>query len=176
MKTTHTFLVCLFILSSISTIYAQYGGNGYGNNGYGNNGYGGSGGYNRGSGMNQMGGGMNQGGQPEKPKEIPAEETASKIVADMKPALNLDELQAIAISNVLIESINTQSRILKQDTSQDEQMKDFQALSESTDRKINQFLSKEQKEKYLAFKEDRKNQKKSKSKEKSKSKSKEKQE
>jgi hypothetical protein len=83
---------------------------------------------------------------------------------EMKPAINLDELQVIAISNVLIESLNTQGRILKQDTSQDEQMKDFQALSESTDRKINQFLSNEQKEKYLAFKEDRKNQKKSKEK------------
>lgn len=156
MKTTQKFLVFAFILLSITTVSAQYGGNGYGNNGYGGNGYGG--------GMNRMGGGMNQGSQPEKPKEIPAEETASKIVAEMKPALNLDELQAIAITNVLIESLNTQGRILKQDSTQDEQIKDFQALSESTDRKINQFLSKEQKEKYLVFKEERKNQKKSKSK------------
>lgn len=172
MKTTHAFLAFAFILFSISTISAQYGGNGYGNNGYGNNGYGGNG-YG-GGGMNQMGGGMNQQSQPEKPKEIPAEETAAKIVREMKPALNLDELQVIAISNVLIESLNTQGRILKQDSTQDEQMKDFQALSESTDRKINQFLNKEQKEKYIIFKEDRKNQKKSKVK--SKSKSKEKQE
>ena len=161
MKTTKTFLASLFMLFSISTIYAQYGNNGYGNNGYGGNGYG------SGSGMNQMGG-MNQRSQPEKPKEIPAEVTVAKVMEEMKPAVGLDELQVIAISNVLIESINTQGRILKQDSTQDEQIKDFQALSENTDRKIMNFLNKDQKDKYLAFKEDRKNPKKSKSKEKKK--------
>lgn len=150
---------------SINTISAQYGGNGYGNNGYGGSGY------NRG-GMNQMGGGMSQGSQPEKPKEIPVEVTVAKVMEEMKPAVNLDELQVIAISNVLTESIRTQGVLLKQDYNQEDQMKNFQALSEITDRKINQFLSPEQKEKYLAFKEDRKNQKKTKSKEKSKSKEK----
>lgn len=164
MRTRQTFLVLAFILLSITSVSAQYGGNGYGGNGYG--GYGGNG-YG-GGGMNQMGSVMNQQSQPEKPKEIPADITAAKIVEEMKPALNLDELQAIAITNVLIESLNTQGRILKQDSTQDEQIKDFQALSESTDRKINQFLSKEQKEKYLVFKEERKNQKKSKEKSKSK--------
>ena len=163
MKTTHAFLVFLFILSSITTVSAQYGGNGYGNNGYG-----GTGGYNRGNGMNQMGGGMNQGGQPEKPKEIPAEETVALLIEQMKPALNLDELQTIAISNVLLESLRTQGVLLKQDFSNEDQMKNFKALSETTDRKINQFLSQEQKEKYLVFKEDRKNQKKTKEKSKSK--------
>jgi hypothetical protein len=162
MKTRQTFLVFTLMLLSFTSVSAQYGGNGYGGGGYGGNGYGGGR-------ANQMGSTMNQ-SQPDKPKEIPAEETASKIVAEMKPALNLDELQVIAISNVLIESINTQGRILKQDTSQDEQIKDFQALAESADRKINQFLSKEQKEKYLAFKEDKKNQKKTKDKSKSKKK------
>jgi hypothetical protein len=157
MRTIQTIVVSVFVLFSITTASAQYGGNGYGGGG---NGYGGN------NGMNQMGSGMNQRSQPEKPKEIPAEVTVAKVMEEMKPAVNLDELQVIAISNVLIESLNTQGRILKQDTSQDEQIKDFQALSESTDRKINQFLSNEQKEKYLAFKEDRKNQKKSKSKEK----------
>ena len=165
MRTRQTFLVFAFILLSITSISAQYGGGGYGGNGYGGNGYGGNG---YGGGMNQM----NQQSQPEKPKEIPVEVTAAKITEEMKPALNLDELQVIAITNVLIESLNTQGRILKQDTNQDEQMKDFQALSESTDRKINQFLNQDQKEKYLVFKEDRKNQKKSKDKSKSKTKEK----
>ena len=160
MKTIKTFLASLFILISINTISAQYGNNGYGGNGYGN-------GYGNNSGMSQMGG-MNQNSQPEKPKEIPAEVTVAKIMEDMKPAVGLDELQAIAISNVLIESLNTQGRILKQDSTQDEQIKDFQALAENTDRKIINFLNKDQKEKYLAFKEERKNPKKSKSKEKKK--------
>lgn len=161
MKTTKTFLAGLFMLLSITTISAQYGNSGYGGGGYGGNGYG------SGGGMNQMGG-MNQRSQPEKPKEIPAEETVAKVMEDMKPAVGLDELQVIAISNVLIESLNTQGRILKQDSTQDEQMKDFQALSENTDRQIMNFLNTDQKEKYLAFKEDRKNPKKSKSKEKKK--------
>ncbi len=162
MKTTKTFLAILFMLLSITTISAQYGNGGYGgNNGYGGNGYG-----NRG-GMNQMGG-INQRSEPEKPKEIPAEVTVAKVMEDMKPAVELDELQVIAISNVLIESINTQGRILKQDSTQDEQIKDFQALSENTDRQIMNFLNKDQKEKYLAFKEERKNPKKSKSKDKKK--------
>lgn len=171
MKTTNTFLACLFMLLSITAVSAQYGGNGYGNNGYG-----GSGGYNRGGGMNQMGGGMNQNSQPEKPKEVPVEETVALVIEQMKPALNLDELQTIAISNVITESMKAQGVLLKQDFSNEDQMKNFQALSEITDRKINQFLSPEQKEKYLAFKEDRKIQKKSKDKSRGKSKSKEKQE
>lgn len=161
MKTTKTFLASLLILLSITTISAQYGNSGYGGGGYGGNGYG------SGGGMNQMSG-MNQRSEPEKPKEIPAEVTVAKVMEDMKPAVELDELQVIAISNVLIESINTQGRILKQDSTQDEQMKDFQALAENTDRQIMNFLNKDQKEKYLAFKEERKNPKKSKSKEKKK--------
>ena len=155
MKTTRSFIVNVFMLLFITAISAQYGGNGYGNNGYG-----GGGGYNRGGGMNQMGGGINQNAQPEKPKEIPAEVSAAKIVEQMKPDLNLDELQIIAISNVLAESIRTQGILLKQNFSNEDQIKNFQALSETTDRKINQFLSPEQREKYLVFKEDRKKQKK----------------
>lgn len=162
MKTTKIFLASVFVLLSITTISAQYGNNGYGNNGYGGNGYGNSGG------MNQMNSAMNQRSQPEKPKEIPPEETAAKVVEEMKPALNLDVLQEIAISNVLVESLHAQGRILKQEISQDEKIKNFQILSENTDRKIMDFLNKDQKEKYLVFKEERKNSKKSKSKEKKK--------
>jgi hypothetical protein len=161
MRSTKTFLASLFMLLSITTISAQYGNNGYGGNGYGGNAYG------NGGGMSQMGG-MNQNSQPEKPKEIPAEETVAKYMNEMKPAIGLDELQSIAISNVLIESVHTQGRILKLNLSQDDQMKEFQLLAESTDKKINDFLNKDQKDKYIAFKEDRKNPKKSKSKEKKK--------
>ncbi|WP_269227585.1 hypothetical protein [Flavobacterium eburneipallidum] len=155
-----------FILLSITNVSAQYG-NGYGG-GYGGNGYGGYGG-----GMNQMGSTMNQ-SQPEKPKEIPVEVTAAKIVEDMKPALNLDELQVIAITNVIKESLKAQGVLMKQEYPQEEQMNNFKALAETTDQKINQFLNKDQKEKYIIFKENRKTQKKTKEKSKSKDKSKEK--
>jgi hypothetical protein len=155
MNAKQKFIGCLLILISINSVSAQYGNNGYG--GYGGNGYGSS---NR---MSQMGG-MNQRSEPEKPKEIPNEEIVAKYMEDMKPAVGLDELQSIAISNVLLESVNTQGRILKLNLSQDEQINEFQLLSENTDKKINNFLNKDQIDKYLAFKEDRKNSKKSKSK------------
>jgi hypothetical protein len=164
MKATQKFLVFVFVLLSITSVSAQYG-----NNGYGNGGYGGSGRMN--NGMSQM----TQPSQPEKPKEIPVEVTAAKLVDDMKPALNLDELQVIAINNVLIESLREQGVLLKQQYSQEDQIKNFKALAETTDQKINQFLSKEQKEKYIVYKEERQNRKKTKEKPKSKEK-KEKQE
>ena len=159
MKTKNKFLASLIILITTYSVSAQYGNNGYG--GYGGNGYG------RNNGMNQMGG-MNQRSEPEKPKEIPNEEIVAKYMEEMKPALSLDELQTIAISNVLLESVNAQGRILKLNLSQDEQMKEFQLLSENTDKKINNYLNKDQKDKYIAFKEDRKNPKKTKSKQKKK--------
>ena len=158
MRTIQSIALSIFVLFSINIVSAQYGNNGFGGNGMNQ----------RGNGMNQMGSSMGQQSQPEKPKEIPAEVTVAKVMEEMKPALNLDELQVIAISNVLTESIRTQGVLLKQEYSQEDQMKNFQSLAETTDRKINQFLSQEQKEKYLVFKEDRKNQKKSKEKSKSK--------
>ena len=159
MKTLQNLLALSFILFSIGTVSAQYGNGGYGN-GYGN-GYGGGNGYGSGR-MSQMGG-MNQQSQPEKPKEIPVEVTVGKIIDRMKPEINLDELQVIAISNVLTESIRTQGILMKQVTNQEDQIKDFKALSETTDRKIMDFLNEDQKPKYLAFKEELKTQKKSKS-------------
>lgn len=161
MRTIQSLAILAIVLFSMHTVSAQYGNYGYG-------GMGGNGINQRGGGMNQMGSSMGQQSQPEKPKEIPAEVTAATIMEDMKPALNLDELQAIAVSNVLIESIKAQGVLLKQEYNQEDQMKNFKALAETTDRKINQFLSQEQKEKYLAFKEDRKSAKKSKEKSKSK--------
>jgi hypothetical protein len=158
MKPIPKIVVNLFILFSFNIAFAQYG-NGYGNNGYGNgNGYGSNS-------MGQMGQ-MDQGSQQETEKVIPVEVTVSKVMKKMTPAINLDELQVIAISNVLKESINTQGRILKLNATQEEQMENFKILGETTDRKILEFLNKDQKVKYLIFKEESKNPKKSKSKKK----------
>ncbi|HAH56392.1 MAG TPA: hypothetical protein DCM02_14205 [Flavobacterium sp.] len=158
MKTTNKFAASLFILISLNTVSAQYGNNGYGNNGYGRN-----------NGMNQMGS-MSQRSEPEKPKEIPVEEIVAKYMEDMKPALGLDELQTIAISNVLVESVNAQGRISKLNLSQEDLMNEYKLLSESTDRKIINYLNKDQKDKYLVFKEELKQPKKSKEKKKKKDK------
>jgi hypothetical protein len=130
-------LTLLFLLS-ITTINAQFGNSGFGN-----------GMDRRNNSMNQI----NQGIPEDKPEEIPVEKTVADIIGKMKPAVNLDELQVIAISNVLKESIREQGILLKQNFSQEDQIKNFTALSEVTDRKIMAFLNKEQKEKYLLFKE-----------------------
>lgn len=162
MKPIQILLVSAFLLLSANTISAQYG-NGYGN-GYGGNGYG------NGGRMSQMNSGMSQ--EREKPKEIPVEVTVGKIIERLKIAVNLDELQVIAISNILTESIRSQGIIIKQENSQADKIKDMKALSEITDSKVMVLLNKDQKEKYLAFAEEMKNPKKSKADKKSKKESK----
>jgi hypothetical protein len=161
MKPIQKLLVIVFLLLSIGTISAQYN-NGYGGNGYGGNGYGR---------MSQMNSGMGQ--EASKPKEIPVEVTVGKIMEKLKTEINLDELQVIAISNILTESIRSQGIIIKQESSQADKIKDIKALSEITDSKVMVLLNKDQKEKYIALTEELKNPKKPKSDKKSKKKSEE---
>ena len=140
MKSIQSLFLFVFTILSINIISAQYG-NGY-NNGYGR---GGSMGMDR----NMMQG---QQSAPSKPKEIPAEETAAKIVEQMKPEVNLDELQAIAIINVLTDSLKEQGILLKNESSnQDQKIEQMKALREETNKKINAFLNPDQKAKYTAF-------------------------
>jgi hypothetical protein len=147
MKIVQSLAISAFVLLSIQTVSAQYG-----NNGYGGGAYGGSG---------RMNSGMNQDRSQDKPREIPAEETISKIMLKLKPAVGLDELQEIAIANILLESIKRQGVILKQETNQSDQMKDIQILSENTERRIVELLNEDQKEKYKIFSEESRNPKKS---------------
>jgi hypothetical protein len=133
-------LLVLFYNSS----HAQFG---FGGNGMGR--------------MNQMGGmgrmNQQQPMAPEKPKEIPVEVTVGKIMERLKPDLNLDALQEVAITNILTQSIKSQSAIIKQEISQDSKIKEIQTLSELTDSKIKQLLSQSQKEKYKLIQEEAKN-------------------
>ncbi|TDP02369.1 hypothetical protein [Flavobacterium sp. 245] len=169
MKPTNIFFLLIFTICCSNSASAQYGG-GYGgyNNGYGGGGYGRSGGM----GMDRS---MMSGPQssPSKPKEIPAEETAAKIVEQLKPELKLDDLQAIAITNVLADSMKEQGVLLKNESSsQDEKIEQIKALRESTNKKINAFLNPDQVEKYAAFMANFKEIKKEKSKKKKDSKDK----
>jgi len=148
------FVLTATLLCSI-TASAQYGNNGYGNNGYGGGGYGANNGR-----MNQMSQ-MNQSHDAEKPKEIPAEVIVGKIMEKLTPELVLDQLQEIAIRNVLIESVRSQGILLKAETAQEQKIKEVKALSEVTDRKINEFLNEDQKLKYKALNEESNNPKKS---------------
>jgi hypothetical protein len=145
MKPTHTLFILVFTLFCFHSASAQYG------NGY-NNGYGG-GGYGRGGGMG-MDRSMMAGPQANtsKPKEIPAEETAAKIVEQMKPEVKLDDLQAIAITNVIADSMREQGILLKnENSSQDQKIEQMTALRESTTKKITAFLNPDQIEKYTTF-------------------------
>jgi len=145
MNKTQFIFALAFILISFNTAFAQYGyGNGYGN-GYGGGGYG----MNRNS-MSQM----NQ--TPSKPKEIPVEVTVAKIMEKLKPELNLDELQTIAIGNVYTDIIKSQTAIMKDEKlGQTEKSNEIKALLEVNERKVNEYLSEEQRQKYKALKEDR---------------------
>ncbi|MFQ3173945.1 MAG: hypothetical protein ACI9WT_001916 [Flavobacterium sp.] len=139
MKPIQIFFVFTITLLCNTTVSAQFGNNGYGNNG---------GGYGSNNGrMSQM----NQSREPEKPKEIPAEVIVGKIMEKLKTELVLDQLQEIAISNVLIESVRSQGILIKAETSQEQKIKEIQALSEVTDRKVNEFLNEDQKAKYKAL-------------------------
>jgi hypothetical protein len=141
MKTIQIFFVFTVTLLCSTTVLAQYGNNGYGGGGYG---YGSNNGR-----MSQM----NQSRDNEKPKEIEAEVIVGKIMEKLKIELVLDQLQEIAISNVLIESIRSQGILLKAETGQEQKIKEIQALSEVTDRKVNEFLNEDQKAKYKALNE-----------------------
>lgn len=164
MKPTHSLILLVFGLFCFTSASAQYGGY---NNGYGN-GYGQGGALGRDRSM--MAGPQST---PSKPKEIPAEETAAKIMEQMKPEVNLDELQAIAITNVLADSLKEQGVLLKNESSsQDQKIEQINALRESTTKKITAFLNPDQVEKYKNFMENFKEVKKSKSKKKKDSKDK----
>ena len=138
MKKIQALAITTLLLLTFNCVSAQYGnGNGYGN-GYGN-----------GSGRNNQMSQMNQ--TPSKPKEIPAEVTVGKIMEGLKKELELDQLQEIAISNVLIESMRDQGMLMKSESNQEQKAKEFQALSETTNRKVNEFLNEDQKVKYKDF-------------------------
>jgi hypothetical protein len=149
MRIIQTLFVFIFMVLTTTTVSAQYGNNGYGG---GNGGYG-----SRNSSMSQM----NQNQDQDKPKEIPVEITVSKIMEKLKPELNLDALQEIAVANAYKESIRKQGILFKSEDSQENKIKEFQALSETLDRKVNEFLNEDQKAKYKALKEDNKKPKKS---------------
>jgi hypothetical protein len=126
MKTIQILFVLALVLLSVDTVSAQYG----------NNGYGGGGGNSLGN--NQMRQ-MPQGPSHDQPKEIPVEVTVGKIMENFKSQLNLDALQEIAISNVLTDSMRSQGILLKAETGQEQKAKEIAALSETMDRKINEF-------------------------------------
>jgi hypothetical protein len=150
MKTLKT-IASLIILFSIQTLSAQFGQGGYGQGGYGQ---GGNGGNTMGRQNQQMG---NQ-NRTQTVKEPPIEETVKKVVDRLKTQLTLDELQVIAISNIITENIKKQNTVLKKEDNNEEKVSELKAISEKTDLDILILLNKDQKTKYKLLAEDAKKQ------------------
>lgn len=146
MKVTITAIISIFILLQINTTSAQIGG--YGRGGYGGMG----GGMNRNSVMNASAGSSRH---AEETKEN-EEENTKKVVAKLKTTLHLDELQVIAIQNIITDTKKSQGLIMKKETDDALKVKDLEVLSETQDRKILEMLYKDQKVQYLEMAEERK--------------------
>ena len=89
-------------------------------------------------------------------------EQLDKVIAKLKAAVTLDELQVIAIRNEIASNMKNVDIVLKKGTSDEEKGKEIKAMMEKTEVIINSYLSKDQKEKYKTFIEESKSGKKSK--------------
>lgn len=78
-----------------------------------------------------------------------------KMLAKMKTDLKLDELQFFAVQKTLADSDRDQNIILKKEIPQEDKISQLIAINSRTDIEINSYLSKEQKEKYKIFNEDK---------------------
>ena len=83
-------------------------------------------------------------------------EQLDKVIAKLKTALTLDELQVIAIRNEIASNMKNVDIVLKKGTSDEEKGKEIKAMMEKTEVIINSYLSKDQKEKYKTFIEESK--------------------
>ncbi|WPR71192.1 hypothetical protein SLW70_14805 [Flavobacterium sp. NG2] len=146
MKNLKSIVTTLILLLTFTTVSAQYGyGNGYGN-GYGSS-----------YGRQRLDSDLRN-SEPEKPKEIPVEVTVGEIMKKLKPELKLDALQEIAIGNVMKESIREQGMIIKDEkVGQEQKLKEINALSETTTRKINEYLNPDQRDLYKKMMEEAQN-------------------
>ncbi|MDH4402633.1 MAG: hypothetical protein QE264_00140 [Flavobacterium sp.] len=134
-------IICsLILLFSMQSLVAQYGQGGYGQGG--------------------MGGNPNmQNQQRSQPKEPAIEETVKKVMDRYNEQLKLDELQVIAVSNIITECIKKQNAILKkEDGSNEEKANELKAITEKMDLDILILLNKDQKTKYKLMSEDSKKQ------------------
>ncbi|MEC4049467.1 hypothetical protein OX284_008495 [Flavobacterium sp. SUN046] len=154
-KTFKTLALSIIFLLSLNAV-AQYPGGGYGGGYGGMNGTSGNMSGMRG-GMNGMGSPM---GSPGKTQTAPTEkekaEKIDKIMEKFKKDLNLDELQMFAIRNEVVANSKSMEAIMKSENSNDDKGKEAEAVNEKTDRIINTYLNKEQKEKYKVLIDERK--------------------
>jgi hypothetical protein len=149
MKTLKSIIIVYFVLFAFNTVSAQYG--------YGNNGMNG-GGMNRNPNQQSIQNTNNYGRNTKSATEIEKEraENLNKTVEKLTKELSLDDLQVIVIKKEIETSMKNISAVMKSEVSDDEKLKEIEAINEKTDRTINTFLNEEQKNKYKKFIEERK--------------------
>lgn len=100
------------------------------------------------------GGQSNRNGIPteDKSTEVESEknkkERFDKIINKFKKELTLDDLQVFAVSGVIKESFKKQEIVLKKETSEQEKMEEIKEITEISNRKVLEFLNKDQKVKF----------------------------
>ena len=151
MKTLQFYLFIGFFIFTCTNSVAQYGNGGM---------YGGSG---RGGGMNRMGNqqsmqNTNNYGRNKSPEDIEKEreENLNKSIEKLTKDLSLDDLQVIVIRKEIEASAKSIYAVTKAEGTNEDKIKEVDAINEKTDRTINTFLNNDQKEKYKKIIEDRK--------------------
>lgn len=152
MKTLKNILTISILLLSFNVVSAQYGGGGMGGG--------------MGSGMNR--GGMNRNpqsmqntnnfGKNKSPEEIEKEraDNLNKSIDKLTKDLSLDDLQVIVIRKEIESGAKSILAVTKSEISNEQKIKEVDAINEKTDRTINTYLNADQKVKYKKYIEERK--------------------
>jgi len=150
MKTLQFYLFTGCFILFCSTSVAQYGNGGM---------YGGRG---MNSGMNRMGNqqsiqNTNNYGRDKSPEDIEKERTENlnKSIDKVIKDLDLDDLQAIVIRKEMEACAKSIYAVTKSESSNEDKLKEIDAINEKTDRTINTYLNPNQKIKYKKYSEDR---------------------
>jgi len=141
--------VCLFLFT-VHFATAQYG--------YGNGGMYGGGGMNRMGNQQSMQNTNNYGRNTKTPEQIEKErvESINKTMEKLTKDLNLDDLQVIVVKKEIESSAKSIYTVMKSESSEEDKIKEVEAINEKTDRTINTYLNDDQKVIYKKFIDERK--------------------
>jgi hypothetical protein len=153
MKSLKTVFLVSLIFFGVLTCSAQYG------NMYG----GGMNGGMYGGGMNRMQNqqsiqNTNNYGRNKSPEDLEKEreDNINKSIEKVSKDLNLDDLQVIVIRKEIESSSKSIFAVTKSEISNEDKLKEIDAINEKTDRIINTYLNPDQKIKYKKYIEERK--------------------
>lgn len=152
MKIVKNSITISLILLALNIASAQYGNNGmYGGSGMG------SGGMNRMQNQQSIQN-TNNFGRNKSPEDVEKERTENlnKSIEKITKDLELDDLQVIVIRKEIEEGSKKIVAVTKTESSQEDKIKEIEAINEKTDRTINTYLNADQKIKYKKYIEERK--------------------